>query len=187
MTTAGLRKVAMGACLVFVFAWAWSAQADERNAVNSVFVEILGPGTIWSVNYERMIIDDLGVRVGASYMRWSAGVGDSKASSDYYAFPITASYVGVGNGRHSLELSAGVTVSYASGSAEGLGFESSGSGATAMGTVGVGYRFHPLSTGFHFRVGLGGLMGMGFGTWYDADADAFGFLPWGYISFGATF
>jgi len=187
MNTGSMRIGILSVLVVLGLGSFTDARAYERQALNSVFIEGLGPGTVWSINYERMVIDDLGVRVGISYMEWTAGVGDTKASSDYFAFPITANYVGLGNGRHSLELSAGVTISYATGSAEALGFESSGSGATAMGTVGVGYRFHPLTTGFHFRVGLGGLMGKGFGTWHDSDVDAFGFLPWGYISFGATF
>jgi hypothetical protein len=182
-----IAVLSLAVCLVCGLAP--SAQAYEREALNSVFVEGLGPGTIWSINYERMIIDDLGVRAGFSYMSWGAYGSGSGGSATYLTFPVQASYTGLGNGRHSLEVSAGFTVVYTSAAVSSMGVSASGSGASAFGTIGIGYRFHPLTTGFHFRVGLGGLLGPGFGAWYgDAgELDAFGILPWGYMSFGATF
>ena len=41
-------------------------------AKNAVFLEGLGPGLLYSVNYERLVIDGLAVRVGFSYLSMSA-------------------------------------------------------------------------------------------------------------------
>jgi hypothetical protein len=159
-----------------------------RSALNSVYAEGLGPGLWYSLNYERLLIDDLGVSLGFSYMSMSASAGTTSASVSSLAFPLSAHYIGLGKGSHSLEVNAGVTLLYASGSGSVGGLGASGSGVSALGHFGFGYRYHPRSTGFHFRVGLGGLIGELGSLALGADtATDVGLLPWGYISFGATF
>ena len=50
------------------------ASAQERTAVNSVFAEGLGPGLLYSLNYERTLENDFGLRLGVSYMSFGASV-----------------------------------------------------------------------------------------------------------------
>jgi len=164
---------------------------SERTALNSIYVEGLGPGLAYSVNYERLVINDLGVRVGMSYLSFSAtstvnNEGTNKASVSFMTFPITASYLGVSAGSHALELGGGPTLIFASGSASGVGIESTGSGMGVFGDILVGYRIHPVNGGFQFRTGFSGLFGKGLGLKVD-DPTAFGFLPWFYISLGGCF
>src|SRR5687768_194863 len=59
-----------------------TAQADApepnpkgKPAPNSVFLEGMGAGLYYSANYERRVIDDLGVRLGFSYLSMSASAG----------------------------------------------------------------------------------------------------------------
>lgn len=169
-----------------------NAKPTEKEAVaplakNSIFAEGLGAGLAYSFNYERMVIDDLGVRAGFSYLSASASAGGSSASSTLLTFPITASYVGVRSGKHALELGGGATLAHSSGSASSLGQSASGSGMTAYGTAMVGYRLHPVDhAGFQFRVGAMALLGKGLGL-SDPDPEAFSVLPWGYLSMGASF
>lgn len=162
------------------------APEEERTAKNSVYAEGLGPGLLYSINYERLVIDELAVRVGLSYMSYGASAGSASSSVTFMTFPITASYIGISAGKHCLELGGGATVLYASGSASGLGASSEGSGLGGFGTVLIGYRIQPPNGGFQFRVGLSGMFGPGLG--FDVkDPTAFGFIPWGYISLGGSF
>ncbi|MDC3988706.1 hypothetical protein [Polyangium jinanense] len=160
----------------------------DKPAPNSVFAEGLGAGLWYSINYERRVIDDLGVRVGISYISVGAtvstGSASSSASASLLTFPITGSYLGVRSGKHALEVGGGVSVTYASAAAWA---SASGPGIGAYGNVMVGYRLHPVDgAGFQFRVGAMALMGPGFNVFGD-DPRSFGVLPFGYISFGAGF
>jgi hypothetical protein len=161
------------------------AAAVERNARNAVYAEGLGAGLAYSLNYERLVVDDLAVRVGASYLSVSAsasaGGQSSMASSSWMTFPSRQLHRGglgqarprAGRRRHPrLRL----------GSASTIGASASGSGTSAMGNLMVGYRLQPVDGGFQFRVGLAALVGQGLGLDVK-DPTKVGVLPWFYISF----
>ncbi len=171
------------------------ADPKTRPAPNSVFVELLGAGVWYSLNYERRVIDDLGIRVGLSYMAFGASVssGTTTASAGYSMFniPITAEYLGVRSGKHGLEAGGGVTMSFVGGSASvssgGTTSTASGSVLNPFGTVFVGYRLHPVGkAGFQFRIGAMGLIGRGY-TLSKTDPAGIGILPFGYMSLGGSF
>ncbi len=174
--TIGLIGLAMGATSSAF------ASNETRTAQNSIYVEGLGAGLAYSVNYERLLTNDLGVRLGFSYLSLSASVGDSSADATFITVPLTASYLGISSGSHALELGGGMTIGYASGSASHFGVESTGAGMVPIGTAMVGYRFQPRNGGFQFRVGAQAFIGDGLG-----DLGGFGFAPWAYLSLGATF
>jgi hypothetical protein len=51
----------------------------------------------------------------------------------------------------------------------------------------AGFRLHPIDhAGFNFRVGAMVLGGEGLGL-QNPNPSSFGFIPWGYISLGASF
>jgi hypothetical protein len=167
-------------------------RTELKLAPNSIYAEGLGAGLAYSLNYERMVADEVAVRAGFSYMSFGASVSSggqtSSASASIMTFPITASYVGVRSGKHALELGGGTTLMSASGSASGIGASSSGSGFGALGNAMVGYRIHPVDgAGFNFRVGAMALMGKGVSLSNTADPAAFGMIPWFYLSLGASF
>jgi hypothetical protein len=166
------------------------AQEDSAAAApakNGVFLEGLGPGILYSVNYERLVIDEVAVRVGFSYWSVSASVssGDttSESSSAFLAFPVTVTYVGV----KGLEVGGGMTLMHASGSGSTVGASASGEGFLPLGTALVGYRSHPVGgAGFQFRVGAMAMAGEGLSL-STSNPDGFGVLPWLYLSAGAGF
>jgi len=163
--------------------------AESTRAPNSVYAEGLGAGLAYSINYERLVLEDLGVRAGFSYLSFSSSVGTSagsaSASATFITIPVTVSYLGVGNKHHILELGGGMSFLYAGGSASGLGVSSSGSGMTVLPDALIGYRLHPVDgAGFMFRVGAMVFAGKGFDS---NDPSKFGLLPWGYLSLGASF
>lgn len=166
-------------------------RTDNKPAPNSVFLEGLGAGLFYSINYERRVIDDLGVRAGFGYVSLSASgataAGQASASASYLTIPITASYLGIRGRRSGLELGGGTTLAYASGAASSGVTSVSGSGMTAFGTLLVGYRLHPVDhAGFQFRVGVMALAAKGLSL-SNPDPNSFGVLPWFYMSGGASF
>jgi hypothetical protein len=166
-------------------------ESGNHPAPNSIYLEGLGAGLAYSLNYERMVVDDVGVRVGFSYMSFSANAsspnGSVSSSASFVTVPITASYIGLRSRKSALELGGGMSLNYASGNASGLGASASGSGVSPLGVAMVGYRLHPVDhAGFQFRVGLMALLGEGLG-FSNPDPTKLGVLPWGYISFGASF
>jgi hypothetical protein len=160
---------------------------SSEDANNSIFVEAGGPGLLYSVNYERVVENDFGLRIGLSYVSFSAtasgGGSTSSASAGILAVPVIASYLGLRGGNHILELGAGGTVVYATGAASGSGLAASGSGMTALGTALIGYRRQPVDGGFQFRIGLEALVGKGLAL-SNPDPNSFGVLPWMYMSLG---
>jgi len=149
-------------------------EAGDHPAPNSVFFEGLGSAVLYSINYERRVIDDLGLRIGLSNISElgsrgnSGGLGISVYFPSTWLVPLTASYLGVRSGRHTFEFGGGPTLSYSKDPIDG--------GFGGFGSVFVGYRLHPVNgTGFQLRVGAMGLVG------------SFGVVPWGYLSLGAGF
>jgi hypothetical protein len=168
-----------------------AADADKP-APNSIYAEGLGAGLAYSINYERLVLDELGVRAGFGYWGMGAsasvnGQTEASASASFLTIPLTVSYLGVRSGKHSLELGGGGTVIHAGGAASGFGMSASGSATTALGNAMVGYRLHPTGhAGFQFRVGAMALMGKGLGL-SATDPDKMGVLPWLYLSLGGSF
>jgi hypothetical protein len=172
---------------IFIFGALIAPRASsDRTAMNSIYAEGLGPGLAYSIDYERLVINDLGVRVGFGYTSFTATAGSSSSGVSFYAYPITASYIGISSGSHCLEAGGGATIVYATGAASNLGLKATGSGTFTLGNVLLGYRIHPVHGGFQFRTGFAGLFGSGLGATVEHPT-AWGFLPWFYISLGGCF
>ena len=159
----------------------------NKPAENGVYLEGLGAGLLYSINYERIVLDALAIRAGFSYWSVSAsassGSASASASASFINVPITVSYVGL----RGLEVGAGTTLMYASGSGSTIGASASGSGISPLGTAMVGYRLHPRGhAGFQFRVGAMAMMGKGLSL-STSNPESFGVLPWLYLSAGAGF
>jgi len=146
--------------------------SEERTANNSIFLELLGNGGLYSVNYERIFGDsNFSLRAGFSYFSLSAG----DSSTSLITIPLLVNYY-IGGLDHKLQLGAGALGAYVSASttSTGTGYLS-GSGVGVAGTAVVGYRYIPHDGGFNFGVGFTPIVGAG------------GFAPFGGISFGGGF
>jgi len=190
-SAAGVEASAEGEAPVDAASIAEAEQADDTDtrspAKNGLFLEGLGPGILYSLNYERLVIDELAVRLGFSY--WSvtasatSSAGSAEASASFFTVPMTVTYVGL----RGLEVGGGMTLMHASGAGSTVGASASGSGFAPLGTLLVGYRLHPVgSAGFQFRVGGMAMMGEGLSLSAD-NPGGFGVLPWLYLSAGAGF
>ena len=157
-----------------------------RTAKNALYVEGLGPGLFYSIDYDRAF-GDFSARVGFSYLSVSAsgtstsGASGGSASASFIAIPITVSYLGIGSVRNMLELGAGATILHLGAGASAFETSSKSSAtesATAvLPTALAGYRFQPADGGFFFRVGLSLLFA----------GSSLPVLPWPYVGLGGTF
>jgi|SRR5688572_19970634 len=162
-----------------------SDSVGERAAKNAIYADLLGPGLFYSINYDRMLTEDLSARIGFSYLSFGASAGDGGGNSvqaefSYWAVPITVSYLGIGSENNMLEVGGGPIIMNVSGSGV-IETDDTASGvepsATLLAMTGmVGYRHQPADGGFVFRIGASPVMAFGAGV-----------LPWGYLSLGAAF
>jgi hypothetical protein len=149
-------------------------------AANAVYVELLGNGGLYSLNYDRRFADAVALRVGfASWTTDDLFLGE-EAETDFISVPVTAAWL-MGTGNRRIELGGGVLVGTKSRE------EAFGDGETSSGFVSltgiIGYRYQP-ARGFMFRVALTPFFGLG-----DED-EAYpedGFMPSGGLSVGYSF
>jgi hypothetical protein len=150
-----------------------------RTAVNTIYAELLGNAGSYSLNYERMIQDNIGLRIGASYIGLSvqSASKDSTISATTFSLPLMGMYF-VGTEASRLELGLGVTVSSASGKITSVtNGETSTGGLGAIITSTVAYRLQPPQGGFNFKIGATPFFSPATGT----------FQIWGGISAGFGF
>jgi len=147
-----------------------------RSAKNVLFVEGLGNGLLYSINYERFVSDDVSLRIGFGYFGSGASSdGTQTTSGSLITVPVLANYY-LGGINHKLQLGLGATFVNVSEQdvGSGIGSTFNGGGFSAGGTAVVGYRYIPVKGGFTFGIGFTPF----FGT--------FGFIPWAGLSLGTA-
>jgi hypothetical protein len=150
---------------------------SERTAVNTVYLELGGNGLWYSLNYERILPQNIALRVGTSYMSMSASSGTANASISSFGVPLTASYLGLGGANHKFELGGGILFEKFSGQASsGFGEKAEGGGLFPMATFIAGYRYAPARGGFNFKLALTPVWHPDLGT-----------FMWGGMAFGVGF
>jgi hypothetical protein len=163
-----------------------TADSFAGTAKNFVFVEALGSGGIYSINYDRLFSPTWAVRIGFSALsptisNLEAGVA-TLTQLRLTTIPITSAYiVNFPESPHHIELGGGITVLLGS-----LSVDVSNAGYTftslngAAGQLLAAYRFQPKDGGFSLRAAFTPL--------YVAvpGLPPIAFL-WGGLSFGGTF
>ena len=144
-----MKKFVMTALLALA-ASAGSAAAQDRvmpSAPNAVYVELLGNGLLYSLNYDRLLTPNIAARVGVTGL---AAASDS-AAAGVFGTPLMVSYL---FGRGNSHLETGVGVLLVAGGVENVeGFEDE-SFSGAIGTATIGYRYQRPGGGFVFRAGV---------------------------------
>lgn len=158
----------------------------EREAKNAIYLDLLGPGLFYSINYDRILSEDISARIGLSYLSFGASASDSSGTTSasaefsYWAVPLTVSYLGIGSETNMLELGGGAVIMNVKGSGvvetDDTSQDAAASATLFAATGMIGYRRQPADGGFVFRIGASPVMTFGAG-----------FLPWGYLSLGAAF
>jgi len=152
--------------------------------VKTVFFELLGPGVLYSVNYDfrfKKQQDGWGARVGIGY--------NASDNDHIFTVPVAVNYLAGKNGKY-FEVGAGLT--YYNAATDDIFFneryeyttDANGNiissyrknNSGVLGSLNFGYRYQPLDGGFSFRTGFSPLI----------TSNQFAFY-WPYISFGYAF
>jgi len=158
------------------------AQEVQKVAKNAIYIEGLGNGVIYSLNYERNVGNNLSIRVGVGYFGASgeATYKDTGKKEEIVAnigtFPIMANYF-IGKGRHKIEIGGGMVLFTISAhgdevSSNGIKFKA---GLLPALTGTLGWRYQPREGGLVFKIAFTPIFNLG------------SFLPYGGISVGYSF
>ena len=122
-------------------------------ARSSVYLEILGPGVFYSVNYDYRFTQRFGVRAGFSTWTIEPIFSFDGDELSFAGFPLTANYL-TGDGPSHVEFGAGIVPVFISsdGTNHFFGDEYHESGTVLLGTLSMGYRMQPPDGGFMLRV-----------------------------------
>jgi hypothetical protein len=121
----------------------------NTTAQNNIYLEILGNGFFYSLNYERFFNRNISARAGIMIFP-ASGTSDEGHTLDITLlfFPIMANYL-FNFGNHNIELGVGPEVVYASGSTDIAG---NFSGFAFAATARIGYLYFPTDGGFNIRI-----------------------------------
>jgi hypothetical protein len=131
-----MKKLVMTALLAMLgSAGAAAAQAPTlATAPNAVYVELLGNGGAYSVNYDRLLTLKVAARVGVMGL----GIATDSGSAGVLAAPVMVSYL-FGEGSHHFE--TGIGLMLAAGAIEEVEGLEDESFSGAVGTATIGYRY----------------------------------------------
>jgi hypothetical protein len=119
---------------------------------NAIYVEVLGAGIAYSLNYEYRISKQIGLRAGFSSWSFSTDLFSSNGRSSFTEFPLMVNYL-IGNHINHLELGLGTVVGFISNQDSyfwGSGYSSKDH--FVIGTAAIGFRMEPNDGGFMFRI-----------------------------------
>jgi hypothetical protein len=137
-----------------------SVPAPKKDSLvcrNSIYVELLGHGGLYSVNYDYRLGDKISLRVGISIWSMSMDMIIFQLNDvKFRSFPIMVNYL-IGERSHRLELGVGLMPTYIS-TGPGTFFYIINSNPSGHETIlpviaTVGYRYQPEKGGIIFRAG----------------------------------
>jgi hypothetical protein len=126
-----------------------TAAPAERTANDTVYLELLGPGLLGSLDYERLF-DESAVRIGLG----AIAVPEDPGSSLHVSMPITLSYLGMRSAQHSFEIGAGAAIIASSCNAPNPCGVFWPEPVTVAPVILAGYRYQPSDGAFAFRAGF---------------------------------
>jgi hypothetical protein len=154
------------------------ASREEEPAKNAIFLEALGSGLLYSVNYERVLPElSVGLRAGASFITYKVSNAEGSGNLVLATLPMLVNYY-LGTPRHKVQLGLGATVMYFSASSDSTGtkFEGAGVGLGLAASGVIGYRYVPATRGVTLGAGFTPLL-----------RSPKGLLLWGGASVGYAF
>jgi hypothetical protein len=119
---------------------------DIQLSKNTLYIELLGSGGLYSFNYERHFSPNISGRIGFSTFAISGMLESETATKTRITvFPVLITYLS-GKGKSHFEIAGGMLL--------GLETEPNASYAIIDLTAFLGYRYQPPGGGFIFRIGL---------------------------------
>ena len=126
---------------------------DSSFSRNAIYVEGLGPGIAYSINYEYRITEHIELRAGFSSWSMSMPFFSSNDKTTFTEFPLMVNYL-IGGQRDHLELGLGMIIGNitSKGTYSFWGGDYSLKDRFNIGTAAIGFRMEPNDGGFMFRV-----------------------------------
>ncbi|MDT3404850.1 hypothetical protein [Mucilaginibacter terrae] len=124
------------------------AQIEEGPRAQNVYAELLGPGLLFSLNYD--------TRFGKARNGWGGRAGAGYVSADdnsILTLPVQVNYLLGKKGKY-FEVGLGATFISTNGSNKEDDFFVFDDVNTTIGTMTFGYRYQPVDGGFNFRASL---------------------------------
>lgn len=159
------------AFILSIFITGTTCSGQKLIAPNSIYLELLGNGIIYSINYDRMFSENVGGRIGFTYFPAVSAIFTS--TEDIFVVPLLLN-VFVGDGDSRLELGAGIVYAQATLSTIFSDQKEDASGMAE--TITIGYRYQERTGGLVFRIGFTPFFRFGEG-----------FMPFGGVSVGTSF
>lgn len=132
------------AAFLIIAAHTWAQEFAPRQAVN---IEIGGKGLLYSINYEYQFAENFMASAGISFLHISESEIDK--SSNFWSFPISASYIYEFSGGHCVEAGIGIMNLVVSGDL----VEYAGSTDYFLNpTIIAAYRYQPVESKWRFRI-----------------------------------
>lgn len=157
-----------------------SAQDSTSLKRNIIFLEILGTGEVYSLNYANLIKSNQSLRIGLSWLPGSWEISGQNDRS-FIFIPVEYNYLS-GKRNHKLELSAGIKTRWTvySDLPNSLNFTT---------VTGAGYRYQRKKGGLFLRAGINLLIPLN--LYIDRQElffyDSLHWLVWPYLSSGFMF
>jgi hypothetical protein len=148
--------ITTGVCLLAGRSASGQTNSDSLKR-NAVYFELLGPGILYSLNYDYRITERLAIRAG--FTHWTISFfGESTVTG----FPIMMNYLSGKNNRH---FEAGIGFVPTLDSEEKNSWfsvedhQKKETDITVIGTINLGYRYQPRNGGLVFRINFSPLFG----------------------------
>jgi hypothetical protein len=156
-------------------------QSDfTQSSRNNFFFELLGNGGLYSINYERFVVDDVTSRIGVGV--WNDPT-SSGGKTSLVTIPVLTSGL-IGSRKSKLEIGVGFLVGRQKFTSS-FGRSLNWTAPIADGTGVVGYRYQPFEQGFVFRAGISCFYVFNGDRRFPYNYNRFSIMPG--LSFGATF
>jgi hypothetical protein len=166
-------------CLLVAVFWLISISEGKSQDIqlskNSLYLELLGSGGLYSFNYERYFSQKISGRIGFSTFSITGTLESETATKTRITvFPVLITYLS-GKGKSHFEIAGGML--------SGLETEANASYAIIDLTAFIGYRYQPPGGGFIFRIGLTPFLSLD----KEADYPDIGYMTSAGISLGYHF
>ncbi len=159
------------ASILCIFIAGTTCSGQRLIAPNGIYLELLGNGIIYSINYDRMFNESVGGRIGFSYFPSVPAFFTS--TEDIFVIPVMINTF-VGTGDSKLELGAGIV--YARATLSTIFSDQKEDAAGIAGTLTIGYRYQERTGGLVFRIG--------FTPFFKFNGE---FMPYAGVSIGTSF
>lgn len=147
---------------------------------NNAYVELLGNGGLYSINYERIVVENFALRIGFSAFKSTPLFGEGENA--FVTVPIMGNFL-FGKRQNKFELGAGFMVGRKKYTSSLNPIDNRDSPISNLTGV-IGYRYQPSTAGLIFRIGLTPFISLTGGD--DAYPDSGIFLSGG-VSIGYSF